>query len=200
MPQKYLIPGPWGSGPRPRSWPSSSRRLTRTGECGPITARHLVTCYNKHLWLVRSGAIEFPEFAQLCAKFLVEDPDPETMRAELKQAFRLFDKQGTVSRLIQEKKGLDWSRSYPAASCNLITQQFLNEIYTCLDNSQVTDSRHRSASLVYHLFGQTRNWPSWNPMLMSLCLNNEVKTKFMTGWHNDTFKRLNWMLPSEFLE
>ena len=45
-----------------------------------------------------SGAIEFPEFAQLCAKFLVEDPDPETMRAELKQAFRLFDKQGTVSR------------------------------------------------------------------------------------------------------
>ena len=45
-----------------------------------------------------SGAIEFPEFAQLCAKFLVEDPDPETMRAELKQAFRLFDKEGRVSR------------------------------------------------------------------------------------------------------
>merc|ERR1711978_607528 len=42
-----------------------------------------------------SGAIEFPEFAQLCAKFLVEDPDPETMRAELKQAFRLFDKEAT---------------------------------------------------------------------------------------------------------
>merc|ERR1719347_650780 len=42
-----------------------------------------------------SGAIEFGEFAQLCAKFLVEDPDPETMRAELKQAFRLFDKEGT---------------------------------------------------------------------------------------------------------
>ena len=57
--------------------------------------------------MVRSGAIEFPEFAQLCAKFLVEDPDPETMRAELKQAFRLFDKQGTVSPLIQEKKWLD---------------------------------------------------------------------------------------------
>jgi len=42
-----------------------------------------------------SGAIEFAEFAQLCAKFLVEDPDPETMRAELKQAFRLFDKEAT---------------------------------------------------------------------------------------------------------
>ena len=44
-----------------------------------------------------SGAIEFGEFAQLCANFLVEDPDPETMRAELKQAFRLFDKAGTVT-------------------------------------------------------------------------------------------------------
>merc|ERR1712037_397896 len=42
-----------------------------------------------------SGAIEFAEFAQLCAKFLVEDPDRETMRAELKQAFRLFDKEAT---------------------------------------------------------------------------------------------------------
>jgi Ca2+-binding EF-hand superfamily protein len=42
-----------------------------------------------------SGAIEFAEFAQLCAKFLVEDPDPETMRAELKTAFRLFDKDGS---------------------------------------------------------------------------------------------------------
>ena len=35
----------------------------------------------------------------MCAKFLVEDPDPETMRAELKQAFRLFDKEATVSIL-----------------------------------------------------------------------------------------------------
>ena len=37
---------------------------------------------------------------QLCAKFLVEDPDPETMRAELKQAFRLFDKECTVSTFL----------------------------------------------------------------------------------------------------
>ena len=43
-----------------------------------------------------SGAIEFGEFAQLCARFLVEDPDPEIMRAELKTAFRLVDKAGTV--------------------------------------------------------------------------------------------------------
>ena len=35
-----------------------------------------------------SGEIEFAEFCQLCAKFLVEDPDIETMTRELKDAFR----------------------------------------------------------------------------------------------------------------
>ena len=35
-----------------------------------------------------SGEIEFAEFCQLCAKFLVEDPDIETMKRELKDAFR----------------------------------------------------------------------------------------------------------------
>ena len=39
-----------------------------------------------------SGEIEFGEFCQLCAKFLVEDPDIETMKRELKDAFRLYDK------------------------------------------------------------------------------------------------------------
>jgi len=37
-----------------------------------------------------SGEIEFAEFCQLCAKFLVEEPDEETMKAELKEAFRYF--------------------------------------------------------------------------------------------------------------
>ena len=37
-----------------------------------------------------SGEIEFGEFCQLCATFLVEDPDMETMKRELKDAFRLF--------------------------------------------------------------------------------------------------------------
>ena len=41
-----------------------------------------------------SGEIEFGEFCQLCAKFLVEEPDEETMKAELKEAFRCFDKEG----------------------------------------------------------------------------------------------------------
>merc|ERR1712122_445522 len=40
-----------------------------------------------------SGEIEFAEFCQLCAKFLVEEPDEETMKAELKEAFRVYDKE-----------------------------------------------------------------------------------------------------------
>ena len=40
-----------------------------------------------------SGELEFPEFIQLAAKFLVEE-DEEEMRWELKEAFRLYDKQG----------------------------------------------------------------------------------------------------------
>jgi len=39
-----------------------------------------------------SGEIEFGEFCQLCAKFLVEEPDEDTMKAELKEAFRIYDK------------------------------------------------------------------------------------------------------------
>ena len=35
-----------------------------------------------------SGLLEFGEFCQLCATFLVEDPDIETMKRELKDAFR----------------------------------------------------------------------------------------------------------------
>merc|ERR1711976_277512 len=41
-----------------------------------------------------SGEIEFAEFCQLCAKFLIEEPDEETMKAELKGAFRVYDKEG----------------------------------------------------------------------------------------------------------
>merc|ERR1712066_250779 len=41
-----------------------------------------------------SGEIEFAEFCQLSATFLVEDPDMETMKRELKDAFRVYDKEG----------------------------------------------------------------------------------------------------------
>jgi len=40
-----------------------------------------------------SGKIEFEEFCQLCAKFLIEEPDEETMKTELKEAFRVYDKE-----------------------------------------------------------------------------------------------------------
>merc|ERR1711893_194178 len=42
-----------------------------------------------------SGEIEFNEFCQLCAKFLVEEPDEDTLRNELKEAFRIYDKDGS---------------------------------------------------------------------------------------------------------
>merc|ERR1739845_10760 len=41
-----------------------------------------------------SGEIEFGEFCQLCGTFLVEDPDIEVMKRELKDAFSVYDKEG----------------------------------------------------------------------------------------------------------
>ena len=41
-----------------------------------------------------SGQIEFSEFLQLSAKFLIEE-DEEAMMKELRDAFRLYDKGGT---------------------------------------------------------------------------------------------------------
>merc|ERR1711936_968478 len=37
---------------------------------------------------------EFGEFCQLCATFLVEDPPLEEMKKELKDAFKLYDREG----------------------------------------------------------------------------------------------------------
>lgn len=40
-----------------------------------------------------SGEIEFPEFCTLAAKFIIEEDDADVAR-ELKEAFRLYDKEG----------------------------------------------------------------------------------------------------------
>ncbi len=40
-----------------------------------------------------SGLLEFGEFCQLAARFLVEE-DEEALKKELKEAFRIYDKQG----------------------------------------------------------------------------------------------------------
>lgn len=42
---------------------------------------------------VESGELEFSEFCTLAARFLVEE-DAEAMQQELKEAFRLYDKEG----------------------------------------------------------------------------------------------------------
>ena len=43
-----------------------------------------------------SGLLEFGEFCQLAAKFLVEE-DEEALKKELKEAFRIYDKEGMYS-------------------------------------------------------------------------------------------------------
>merc|ERR1712112_752717 len=53
-----------------------------------------------------SGEIEFAEFCQLCAKFLVEDPDIETLKRELKAAFRIYDKDGQGFITMDTLRGL----------------------------------------------------------------------------------------------
>jgi len=42
-----------------------------------------------------SGLLEFGEFCQLAAKFLVEE-DEEALKKELKEAFRIYDKVSEV--------------------------------------------------------------------------------------------------------
>ena len=48
-----------------------------------------------------SGLLEFPEFVQLAAKFLIEE-DEEQMKWELKEAFRIYDKHGEYIVLSRE--------------------------------------------------------------------------------------------------
>lgn len=44
-------------------------------------------------FMLGSGELEFSEFVTLAAQFLVEE-DAEEMQNELKEAFRLYDKEG----------------------------------------------------------------------------------------------------------
>ncbi len=57
-----------------------------------------------------SGELEFEEFCALAAKFLIEE-DEEALQKELKEAFRIYDKQGngfiTISVLREILKELD---------------------------------------------------------------------------------------------
>merc|ERR1712168_313811 len=74
-----------------------------------------------------SGQIEFPEFCQLCATFLVEDPDIETMKKELKDAFRIYDKEGQGFITMDTLRGLISELLQP------LTQEELDGIIEELD-------------------------------------------------------------------
>lgn len=45
------------------------------------------------LWVAGSGQLEFEEFIMLASRFLIEE-DAEAIQKELKEAFRLYDKEG----------------------------------------------------------------------------------------------------------
>ncbi|KAJ2952924.1 hypothetical protein O0L34_g7293 [Tuta absoluta] len=65
-----------------------------------------------------SGELEFPEFCKLAAKFLTEEEeDDEAMVRELREAFRLYDKEGN----------------------GYITTEVLMEIFRELDNTITAD-------------------------------------------------------------
>ena len=53
------------------------------------------TCRPTIIFFVNSGSglLEFGEFCQLAARFLIEE-DEEGMKKELKEAFRIYDKEG----------------------------------------------------------------------------------------------------------
>jgi len=49
--------------------------------------------------LPESGRLEFEEFITLAAKFIIEE-DAEAMEKELREAFRLYDKEGKFMVLL----------------------------------------------------------------------------------------------------
>lgn len=52
-----------------------------------------------NFFFAESGRLEFEEFVTLAAKFIVEE-DAEALEKELREAFRLYDKEGTYCNLI----------------------------------------------------------------------------------------------------
>jgi len=50
--------------------------------------------------LPESGRLEFEEFITLAAKFIIEE-DAEAMEKELREAFRLYDKEGKFTVLLR---------------------------------------------------------------------------------------------------
>jgi Ca2+-binding EF-hand superfamily protein len=53
------------------------------------------------IMIAESGRLEFEEFITLAAKFIIEE-DAEAMEKELREAFRLYDKEGMLSGFIAD--------------------------------------------------------------------------------------------------
>ena len=63
-------------------------------KCSVVAERRAVmSCTTDWLSVTGSGELEFEEFVTLAARFLVEE-DAEAMQQELREAFRLYDKEG----------------------------------------------------------------------------------------------------------
>ncbi len=60
-----------------------------------------------------SGLLEFGEFCQLAARFLVEE-DEEALKKELKEAFRIYDKEGKLAMQMATDKNNNKVRHKPA--------------------------------------------------------------------------------------
>jgi hypothetical protein len=63
-----------------------------------------------------SGELEFEEFCILSAKFLIEE-DEESLKEELKEAFRIYDKEGEI-------------RGIPAYTPKLLLSSLITVIFT----------------------------------------------------------------------
>ena len=87
-----------------------------------------------------SGELEFPEFVQLAAQFLIEE-DAEEMQNELKEAFRLYDKEGNTPTpsIITEGIFQYSTKWYVIVGNGYITTATLREILHELDDKLSPD-------------------------------------------------------------
>lgn len=96
---------------------------------------------------VGSGELEFDEFLTLTARFLVEE-DTEAMQEELREAFRMYDKEGNgyipTSALREILKALD----------DKLTEDELDEMIAEIDTdgSGTVDFDGKCSVLVNHMF------------------------------------------------
>lgn len=103
-----------------------------------------------------SGQLEFEEFLQLCSRFLVEE-DAEAMQEELREAFRLYDKEGNgyikTSDLREILRALD----------DKLTEDELDEMITEIDTdgSGTVDFDGKSFAFSPELFFNNRSQNSW---------------------------------------